>query len=142
MTARRTIYVIEDGEYSGYNVLCAFESEADAQAVVADGLGDSYKEMVLFAAGERPTKRIAEWHAEARVPTSGEPDQPRVWARETWDSDSLEPHEQQKPAERPRVNALPGVAGRHISATGSDRESTLKACQDRYSQILAEREGL
>jgi hypothetical protein len=144
MTERRKIYVIEQGEYSDYSVICAFEREEDAEAAVADGLGGDYMEMILFPPGHRPTKRITEWRANAAIFQSGSTQPPRVHAVEEWDSGDLVAHPQEELAGRPKVAVRTYYEGTEwgIDATGPDRESTLKACQDRYSKILAEREGL
>lgn len=144
MTApdRRTIYVVESGEYSDYSVLCAFDREEDAQAVVSAGLGDDYREMILFAAGHLPTKRITGWEASASVYRDGNTEPPWIRADEVWDSAELVPHQQQELSGRPTARVDSGSVGTYITVAGPDRESTLKACQDRFAKILAERDGL
>jgi len=141
-TGRRTIWVVEWGEYSDYSVLCAFEDRADAEEM-AVALGDGYREMVLFSPGERPVKKSCGWRATASIFPGGNTDLPRLFPVEAWDFDQVDPVDPEQLSDRPEVHELGHRNGHwQVNVTGRNRESVLKACQDRYSKALAERAGL
>lgn len=141
MSERRKIYVVESGEYSDYSVLAAFESEEDAAAAVGMGVGDGYREMVLFAPGVLPVKTIKSWYAQARTGKAWQ-HEPRAFAEESWDLDEVEPGPPRIFTGRPMAIVTEMADGTAIHVQAADREAALKACADRYAKIRAQEEGL
>ncbi|MFJ8690303.1 hypothetical protein [Micromonospora wenchangensis] len=62
---RRTVYIVHEGEYSDYRVLCACENEGDARRAVEAGVGDGYTKLPLLPDGHIPRK-VAVHHATVR----------------------------------------------------------------------------
>ena len=139
--SRETVYVIEEGEYSDYGVLCAFRTEDDARRAVAAGVGDDYREMVLFGPGEQPRKTVKGWWAHARA--GGHWDQvPHVQDDQCWDYDEVVPAPVEVYPDRPEVRETEMADGVLINVRAATREAALKACSDRYARHRARLEGV
>lgn len=65
---KRQVWAVTSGEYESYGVDCLFESETDAQAAVAAGIGEDVRSYRLYGPGEMPRKALI-WCARAEVTT-------------------------------------------------------------------------
>lgn len=146
MDKRRRIYLVTEGEYSDYTACCAFDTEEDAQRAVADGVGDDYRELILFSPGAQP-KKIVTWSARAVVGNVDDKalDSEPVVSSPTveWDYEQLAPVESRR--RRPSVKVTPSYLRGSVVIVvrgAPSAESALKVCSDRYAKLRAERDGL
>lgn len=124
MTDRRTIYIVTEGEYSGYRVLAAYETEDAARDAVSAGFGEDYEELPLLSAGDIPRKVVVH-HTTVR----GDGVVDFSYTSDEWDFNV-----------KADVDEFQAASNFHIS--GRDKDRVLKAAQDRAARLRAEREGI
>jgi hypothetical protein len=142
MTAPRKIYVIEQGEYSDYSVICAFESEEDATRVCA---GYDVKEMVLYPPGVDPVETHLGWTLTARVHPDGSTDEympPKHSVHHDWENTAAPMPWQERPHVDVKDLRHNSWACWLLTATGRDLETVKKAMSDRVAHLRAEAMGL
>lgn len=140
------MYALTSGSYSDYQVHCVFEREDDAEAAAA--LGGDYEVvgLPLYRAGERPTRVITHWQAEARLydetPLRVEGMHTHATTHWSWEG------EPQYGPDRPRFGLLwiPPRSDRagwwSLSAVCRDRDLALKSVQDNLAELKARRSGV
>lgn len=133
MSEQRFVYVLDEGEYSDYHVICAFEDEASAKAANAAGIGDNYRTLLLLRSGD-PLPAWTESTTVSAVvgPGGGALRPPASSSALGWDFDA-----------NGRLIEETEVDGRtFLYCTSPDAELAMKKVSDRYAKLRAERLGL
>jgi hypothetical protein len=126
---RDMIYLVTEGEYSDYRVLCAYPDEASADAAVANGVGEQVEAFPLLATGSMPRK-VSVWRAVVRVlRPGGRVELVDPWSDEVWDF--TEPV-------RFAVEEYPN----HTVFRGTSKGRVVRAAQDRAVRLRAEAAGV
>jgi len=140
MSEPRKIYVAESGEYSDYHVICAFESEEDAQRA---NVGDGVKEMILYPIGVEPVETHLGWTLTAKVHLDGHVEDylpPHRSTHYDWEVDTSATPMPKRPNVDVRDFTHSPMWGNTwlVTATGRDLETVKKAMADRVAHIRAE----
>jgi|HubBroStandDraft_6_1064221.scaffolds.fasta_scaffold00417_30 hypothetical protein len=127
---KRTIYAVTEGSYSDYSIEACFEAEADAEAFVAAGGGDSVEEFDLLPPGVGiATVYTAEWHRPYYV-EEREMESPLVQQRIEADVSGDLAKRYQRPVTAEHMNRGPLKAPLFV-AECTDREAAIKSVMDR-----------
>ncbi len=131
------LWAISSGEYSDYSVNAVFDTEEDARAAIALGLGERLEEMDYYRAGDKPIKREI-WQAHSgRINADGSMAVP-----EPHEAGRMTPCVPSSRPDRPKVTEERENGGIWITVEAPSKEMAEKVLHDRVAKVRAELLGL
>lgn len=131
------LWAVSSGEYSDYSVNAVFDTEEDARAAVALGVGDDVLEMDYYRSGDRPVKRHVWFAHSGRITAEGVHERANLSANvhEIWTPES-------RLASRPVVREQREGKGVWVDVQAPTKELAEKVLHDRIAKVCAELLGL
>jgi hypothetical protein len=131
-----TLWAISSGDYSDYSVNAVFDTEEDARAAIALGLGERLEEMDYYRAGDTPVKREI-WQAHSgRINADGS------MAIPANEAGRMTPWVPSSRPDRPKVTEERENGGIWITVEAPSKEMAEKVLHDRVAKARAELLGL
>ena len=131
-----TVWAVTSGEYSDYSVCGIFDTEDDAKAAVALGLGEDVCQFPYYPKGDKPVRREL-WQITVSVRADGTLNHPatKAWPHKKWVSVST-------PTDRPWVEREDEGGHTWLEVYAPTKEQAEKVLHDRVAQVRAEKLGL